>query len=47
MYCIESNSSVDKKQRRKLLRCSHCRPHRGENKKRTAKYGVKKPRRAY
>jgi hypothetical protein len=28
---LETNSTVDDRERRKQLRCSRCKPHRGEN----------------
>lgn len=40
----ETNSAVDKKERRKELRCSFCPPNRKENANRKPKHGVKKKR---
>lgn len=39
-----NNSSVDNKERRNQLSCSFCRPNKGENAKRKAKHGNKKPK---
>ncbi len=39
-----TNSSVDNKERRKLLSCSICPPNKGENAGRKAKHGSKKPK---
>lgn len=41
---LNSNNTVDDRERRFLLRCSFCRPNRGENKKTYRKNGVKKPK---
>lgn len=41
---LDTNSAVDRKVRRRQLRCPHCRPHRGENQGRVAKHGTKKRR---
>ena len=38
----ETNSSVDRKERRNLLRCSFCPPHGGENATRYGKHGKTK-----
>ena len=44
-FCkAESNSRVDKQTRRKWLRCPICPPNKGENSKRRAKHGSKKPK---
>jgi hypothetical protein len=39
-----TNSTVDDRERRFLLRCSFCKPNRGENKKCHRKHGNKKPK---
>ena len=39
-----TNSTVDRKERRKLLSCSFCKPNKGENASRKAKHGNKKPK---
>lgn len=41
---LNTNSTVDDKERRLNLRCSFCRPNRGENAKRRPKYGKTKPK---
>ena len=41
---LETNSTVDKKIRRKLLSCSLCPPNRKENAGRRPKHGEKKPK---
>lgn len=43
-YYENTNSSVDKKERRKELNCSYCRPHKNENAGRKPKHGVRKKR---
>lgn len=43
---LETTSSIDKKERRKELRCSYCPPNRGENAKRKPRHGAKKKRKA-
>lgn len=40
----ETNSTVDNRLRRNQLRCSFCRPNKGENCKRHSKHGNKKPK---
>lgn len=40
----ETNSTVDNRLRRGLLRCSLCPPNKHENKKCYKKHGVKKPK---
>lgn len=40
----ETNSTVDNRIRRKDLGCSFCPPNKGENAKRKAKHGNKKPK---
>jgi hypothetical protein len=40
----ESNPSVVNKLNRKKLRCSICPPNKGENAKRQARHGNRKPR---
>jgi hypothetical protein len=40
---LETNSTVDDRERRKQLRCDRCKPHKGENKTYT-KRGVQKPK---
>lgn len=43
-----SVSKLDKfKRLKRLLKCNHCRPHRGENIGRKPKYGNRKKRRHY
>lgn len=37
-----SNSTVDRKERRKLLKCSFCPPHSNENASRYGKHGKTK-----
>jgi hypothetical protein len=52
LYCVhcggdfyEANSTVDKRKRRIAnLGCSYCPPNKGENAKRKAKHGSKKPK---
>jgi hypothetical protein len=39
-----SNSTVDDRERRFDLRCSFCRPNKGENQKTYRKYGKGKPK---
>lgn len=39
-----TNSTVDNRERRKSLSCSFCKPNKGENAKRKAKHGNKKPK---
>jgi hypothetical protein len=41
---FNTSSKIDKIQRREKLNCPICPPNRGENSKRKAKRGVKKPR---
>lgn len=41
---LNTNSNVDRKERRKLLSCSFCKPNKGENASRKAKHGNKKPK---
>ncbi len=41
---IETNSTIDRKLRRKELFCSFCKPNKGENASRKAKHGNQKPR---
>lgn len=41
---LETNSTVDRKERRLDLSCSFCPPNKGENAKRKAKHGNKKPK---
>ncbi len=41
---LETNSTVDDRERRKQLRCSFCRPNKGENKKTYRPHGVQKPK---
>lgn len=41
----ETNSTVDRRERRKALDCSHCPPNQGENAKRRGKHGKTKPKR--
>lgn len=40
----ETNSSVDKKNRRFQLRCGICPPNKGENANRKPRHGAKKPK---
>lgn len=40
----ETNSSVIKKLRKKLLDCSFCPPHCGHNQKRSVRFGRTKPK---
>lgn len=40
----DPTSAQDKVERRKDLRCSFCPPNKGENTKRRAKHGAKKPK---
>lgn len=40
----ETNSMVDDRERRKDLRCSICKPNKGENAKRRGKHGKTKPK---
>jgi hypothetical protein len=44
MNLDDASSREDRLRRREALRCSFCRPNRGENAKRKPKHGVKKPR---
>lgn len=39
-----SNNMVDDRERRKDLRCSYCRPNKGENQKNWRKHGKGKPK---
>jgi len=39
-----TNSKIDKIERRERLNCSICPPNRGENATRKPKHGVKKPK---
>ncbi len=43
--CEENtNNTVDDRERRKQLSCSHCPPNKGENANRKSKHGNKKPK---
>lgn len=41
---LNTNSTVDDRERRNLLRCSFCRPNKGENQKHCSKHGKGKPK---
>jgi hypothetical protein len=41
---LNTNSTIDDRERRKDLRCSLCPPNKYENKKNYKKHGVKKPK---
>lgn len=41
---LNTNSTVDNRERRNQLSCSFCKPNRGENAKRCGKHGKTKPK---
>lgn len=41
---LNTNSTVDNRERRNQLSCSFCKPNRGENRKRCGKHGKTKPK---
>jgi hypothetical protein len=42
---LEITNRQDRAQRRRWLRCAYCAPNRGENSKRHAPHGTRKPKR--